>query len=645
MDEEQPTAAELVASATEQVPFIVILCEGPDLRLVYVNAATRAMVPGRETVGLTLAEAFADVAGQQWIDMYSGVYRTGTPITGAEWRATLAVPGGIHEIYANFSITPWRDAGGTIRGVIGAGFDVTAIVQARLAAESQADQLRERYEQTRDVVIALQRELLPAGVPVLPGLRVAASYLLANSAQGAGGDWFDVVPGPGGTVALVVGDVVGHGVTAAGVMGQLRAVLCDRLDSGSDPAEALRAADRLARRVGAAHAATVCVAVLGPDGDVRYCTAGHPPPLLLAAGGGGTRYLPPTGATPLGTGPATGAFELRAARLEVGDMLLLYTDGILERPGVDLADSRDELARVAATAAAGKALHSPGETPVERVCGQSVELLVRATGHRDDITLLAAQRSEPLAGLDLSLPAELTSLRAARLALADWLTRAGATSDDAFTLQHALGELLTNAIEHAFDGELGRDDVRLRVRLTAAGEVDAEITDHGTWREPARQSIRGRGLALTSQLVGDLTVTPGPTGTVATVRHPLCRPVRSPVLSDHPRPPAPDEPLALTEEGADRLAATGAIDAADAAHLRQELLRRGRGGNLPLTVDLSGVTHLASAGVSALHHVAEQHRKQGTTLDLVAADGSPAQQVLALVALPHRTADPVKGPA
>ncbi|WP_305784704.1 SpoIIE family protein phosphatase [Symbioplanes lichenis] len=640
MDEDQPTAAELVASATEQVPFIVILCEGPDLRLAYVNAATRAMVPGRETVGRTLAEAFADVAGQQWIDMYSGVYRTGTPVTGAEWRATLTVPGGIHELYANFSITPWRDGDGTIRGVIGAGFDVTAIVQARKAAESQADRMRERYEQTRDVVVALQRELLPSGVPVLPGVQVAASYLLANSAQAAGGDWFDVVARADGTVALVVGDVVGHGVTAAGVMGQLRAVLCDRLDSGADPAEALRAADRLARRIGPAHAATVCVAVLEPGGDVRYCTAGHPPPLLLAAGGRAD-YLEPTGAGPLGTGPATGEFALRPARLEPGDMLLLYTDGILERPGVGLDDSRAELARVAATAAAGKALHTPGDTPAERVCGQSVELLVRATGHRDDITLLAAQRSEPIADLALTLPAELTSLRAARLALADWLARAGATDDDAFTLQHALGELLTNAVEHAFDGELGRADVHLRARLTPAGEIDAEITDHGTWREPARRSIRGRGLALTSQLVDDLTMTPGPAGTVATVRHALCRPVHTPATAAPAPPAVPAESLTVTETGPDSLAVAGAIDAADAAHLRQELLRRGRGGNLPLTVDLSAVTHLASAGVSALHHVAEQHRKQGTTLDLVAADGSPAQQVLALVALPHRAAAPL----
>ncbi|GGQ59312.1 SpoIIE family protein phosphatase [Couchioplanes azureus] len=642
MGDEEFGDPSVITSAAEQMPFIVFVCEGPELRIAWVNAVTRALMPGREVVGRPLAEAVADVDGQQWIEMYAGVYATGEPVTGAEWRATLTRPdGSVHELYTTFHITAWRRADGSIRGVIGAGFDVTAAVHARLAAESRTVELRQRYEQTRDVITALQRELLPDGLPVLPGAQISASYLPADSERAAGGDWFDAVVRADGTTALVVGDVVGHGVTASGAMGQLRAVLHDRLDGGADVGEALGAADRLARRVRAAHATTVCLATLDPvRGTVTYCTAGHPPPLLVTAAGE-PRFLPPTGGTPLGTG---GAFPLRTDRLEPGDLLLLYSDGILERPGVALPESRDELARTAARAAAGRAMHDPGTTAAERVCTQTVELMVRATGHRDDITLLAAQRVAPPPDLVLDLPAELSSLRRARSALAGWLAAAGAGEQDAFVLQHAIGELLTNAIEHGYDGVSDKKDVRLGVRLTDTGEVAAAIADHGSWREPDRRTVRGRGLALTSQLVGDLRVAPGATGTLAEIRHPLRRPVPSPGRGDPAPGRSPDgEPLRI-EEDESEIRVTGAVDAASATELRQELLRLTRGGSLPLPVDLTGVSQLASAGVSALHTVAEQHRRQGGELDLHAAAGSAAQLVLDLVALPHRTGGPGRAP-
>ncbi|MFI7599864.1 SpoIIE family protein phosphatase [Actinoplanes sp. NPDC049681] len=635
MGDERAGDPEVIISAADQMPFIVIVCDGPELRIAYVNAATRLLLGGRETVGLPLGEALADVSGQQWLEMYAGVYASGTPVTGAEWRATLTGPdGSVQEIYANFTISPWRREDGTIRGVIGAGFDVTESVRARLAAESRTAELQERYEQTRDVITALQRELLPGGLPVLPGAQISASYLLADSDRAAGGDWFDAVVRADGTVGLVVGDVVGHGVTASGVMGQLRAVLRDRLDDGADIGEALGAADRFARRLPAAHATTVCLALLDPaDGTLTYCTAGHPAPLVVAADGG-TRFLATTGAAPLGTG---GGFPVRTGRLGVGDLLLLYSDGILERPGVTPADSAAELARTAATAAAGRALHDPASTAAERVCAQTVELMVRATGHGDDITLLAAQRVPAPPELDLELPAELSSLRTSRVALAGWLATVGATREDAFVLQHALGELVTNAIEHGYEGVQGKDVVRLVVRLAPDGQVEAEVTDHGSWRVPARQSLRGRGLALTAQLVGSLRVVPGETGTAATVRHPLLRPAQSPGRPEpSPAASADATPLRIDEVTGTEVRVSGTIDAASAAQLRQDLLRRTRGGHLPLSVDLTGVTHLASAGVSALHQVAEQHREQGGELDLHAARDSTAQAVLDMVALPHR---------
>ncbi|MDP9815218.1 SpoIIE family protein phosphatase [Spirilliplanes yamanashiensis] len=621
---------ELVASGVEQAPFILILCEGPELRVAAANAAARAVAPERKMVGRPLSEVFDDLAGQQWVDLYGQVYRTGEPVTGQQWRAHLTGPDGtVHELYADFSINPWRHPDGTIRGVIGSGVDVTALVRARLDAEQQNADLQQRYRRTRDVVTTLQRELLPRGLPVLPGAQIAASYLLADADTAAGGDWFDAIARPDGTVALVVGDVVGHGVTASGVMGQLRAVLHDRLDDGAGIAEALAAVDRIARRQSAARAATVCVAVLDPaDGTLTYCTAGHPAPLVLPTGGG-SRHLPVTGGAPLGTGSA---FDVRTDRLGPGDVLLLYSDGIVERPGRSAADGTAELARTAEHAAGGRALHEPGAAPADRVCTQTVELLVRATGHSDDITLLAAQLVEAVPGLDLRLPVELSSLSAARRELGDWLTAAGAGDDDTFVLQHALGELVTNAIEHAGPQD---DPVLLRAAVGPDGCLHAEVVDRGRWRPPVHHPDRGRGLAMTSQLVDTLHVERTATGTTATVGHRLSRPPRLLTGERAAAAPATSADALTVDEDAGGVRVSGPLDAATAPVLQRDLLRRSRGGTVAAAVDLSGVTHLASAGVAALHAVADRHRQQRTTLRLHAADGTPAAHVLGLVALPY----------
>ena len=620
----------LLLAAVDQVPFILAVCEGPELRVLSLSAATRAVLPGRPWAGRPIREVISDLIGQQFVDAYYEVYRTGEPVTGQEWRAHLTQPdGSVHEMYANFTITPWHDADGVRRGVVGVGFDVTEAVRRRTAAAEEAATLRRRYEQSRDVITALQRELLPAGLPVLPRAQIAASYLLADAETAAGGDWFDAVARADGRVALIVGDVVGHGVTASGVMGRLRAVLQDRLDDGAGIAEALAAVDRFARRLPAAHATTVCLVLLDPaTGELTYCTAGHPPPLVISASGA-TRFLPVTGGTPLATG---GRFPVGADRLGEGDLLLLYSDGILERPGRDGTAGAAELAEVAASCAGGRALHDPGATPAERVCTQTVELLVRATGHGDDITLLAVQRVPPVPDLDLDLPAEPASLRRARAAVADWLEALGAAPEDGFVLQHALGELMTNAIEHASSGA----GIAVRAGLDATGVVEASVTDQGTWQAASRQPTRGRGLALTAQLVGSLRVTPSATGTVAVIRHTLMRPVRMLGSFGGIAPVSSPSTFRIVEEpGGDetRVRIEGPVDAVTAGPVRQELLRRGRGGTVAMTVDLSGVTHLSSAGVSVLHYLTDRHAAENTQLSLHAPAGSAAESILRLVAL------------
>lgn len=264
-------------------------------------------------------------------------------------------------------------------------------VRRRRTAQQQAVEAQRRCEQVRDVIDTLQRELLPAGVPVLPRVQIAASYLLADEDIAAGGDWFDALSLPDGRVALVVGDVVGHGVAASATMGQLRILLHERLAATADIVTAARAVDAAAGRIRGARAATVCVAIIEPSrGELRYCTAGHPPPPVVTFRGE-ARYLPTTGPGPIGVGGDFTAGSVGTARLGAGEMVLLYTDGILERPGRDLAASTVELAQVAGDVAADRALRGDPAFPAERVCTQALELLTRVTGHSDDVTLLSGQ--------------------------------------------------------------------------------------------------------------------------------------------------------------------------------------------------------------------------------------------------------------
>ena len=206
----------------------------------------------------------------------------------------------------------------------------------------------------RGIVAELQEALLPTALPVLPRARIAARYLVAGQEQAAGGDWFDAIPLDGGAVALVVGDVVGHGVAASAAMGQLRAVLAELLAAEDDLGHVLRRTDAFAARMPSLRAATLVLVVLDPAaGTLRYTTCGHPPPLVIGVDGK-ARYLEGTGTGPLGTGSPP---VLASSTLAPGELVLLYSDGLVERPDRTIAEGMAELAVVAADAAANR---SPG---------------------------------------------------------------------------------------------------------------------------------------------------------------------------------------------------------------------------------------------------------------------------------------------
>ncbi len=480
---------------------------------------------------------------------------------------------------------------------------------------------------------ALQAALLPATVPVLPRVSVGARYLLADVATAAGGDWFDAVVRPDGSLGLVVGDVVGHGVTAAVAMGQLRAVARHCLDSAASPAAVLTDLDHFARRSDDARSATVCVAVLQPaTGALSFSTAGHPPPLLITAAG--HRYLTAAGSAPLAT---RATYREATAHMAEGDLLLLYTDGIVERPGTHPSAGCADLADVAARAAA----HGGGRDDLpspQVVCDETLALLGQVTGYRDDVTLLAVRRHQPVGRFELSLPDTPLAVTTTRAALDTWLAAQRVDDLTSSAIQHAVGEVVTNAVEHAYAGRPGgAHTVSVHVGLTESGIAEIVVADRGRWQQPVDRPYRGMGLTMAGALVDDVRIDRRESGTTVRLRHRLSRPVAVSTRSaDTPVAAPEEEPFlaALTSDDPDAiLVVHGPVDAAGAAELRDQLRYATGNGTVSRTVDLSRVTLLASAAVHVLHEAQDRSAGNREHLHLLAPRGSPAHHVLELVGL------------
>ncbi len=516
-------------------------------------------------------------------------------------------------------------------------------------------------EEGRRIVAELQEALLPTALPVLPQARIAARYLVAGNEQAAGGDWFDAIPLADGSFALVVGDVVGHGVAASAAMGQLRAVLAELLAAEKDLGHALERIDAFATQMPALRVATLVLVVLDPaDGALRYTTCGHPPPLVIGTDGT-ARYLEGTGTGPLGTGSPP---VLATGRLAPGELILLYSDGLVERPDRTIAEGMAELAAVAADASrtpeSGSPALSTDPATAERVCQLTVERLTH-TGHADDITTLAAHwLADPVPALHLELPSRRPSLTKARDAFAGWLRRLGAAADDWEALHLAMVEVFTNAIEHAYPHDQP-GNVELDARLGDDGYVECRVTDQGTWRPPdPADADRGHGLMVAGQVVDRLLVShqpqaaaPAPgtepaaeatgalaTGTTVAMRHRLRRPAilasgRRREHTARPAGPPFSVDTSIAAAAGARAVVRGPVDITTADKLARRLLSVSRGGTVPLVADLSGVTQLASAGVRALYTVSEQLAAHGHGLTLITAPGSGAHLVLDLVQLAH----------
>jgi len=392
-----------------------------------------------------------------------------------------------------------RYEGGVFVGYVGAAVDI----HERKTMEGQ---LLAIYEREHDIAATLQRSLLPQRLPHIEGLELAARYLPAARGASIGGDWYDALERPDGRVALVVGDVVGHGLRAAATMGQLRNAFRAYGLVEDSPAEVVARLNRLVT-IGVEEAmATVLYLVLDREtGEVAYACAGHPPPLVLAPDG--PRFLEGGRSVPVGAADPV-VFRESRERLEPGSTLLLYTDGLVERRDVPLGERLDELAEAA---------RGP-EVDLETLCDRLLAAVLGDAKPSDDVALLAVR---PLAAgadqISVSLPAEPESLTGLRRRLSRFLHAAGASEIEAYEITLAICEAAGNAIEHAY----GPGDATFDVEAALAdGELAATVRDRGNWRE-RRSEHRGRGLRIIEGLMDEVDVASEDGGTVVKMRRRL----------------------------------------------------------------------------------------------------------------------------
>ncbi|MFD4694498.1 PP2C family protein-serine/threonine phosphatase [Streptomyces sp. NPDC058463] len=394
-------------------PYLVL---GPDLVIVEVNEAYLRATgrTGADLVGQYVFDAFPDNPADPGADgvrnltaSWGRVLATGMADVLAVQRYDIPVvarPGVFEERWWSTVNTPVLDRDGHVAWIIHRVEDVTAFVQARHAGNRKADEpltereegmeaelylrarelqrlnedLRAAHARERKVAVTLQEAMLQS-----PDLahheNVAVRYLPAIGSLNVCGDWYDTVDLADGHFSVAVGDVVGHGLEAATVMGMLRSALSAASRAATGPAQALEVLGMYARSVEGALAATAVTVLVDPRSKLLvYSSAGHPPPVLLHSDGT-CELLENATDPPLGARPEHVPRPQASTAYRRGDSLVLYSDGLIERRGEDIDTSLDHLK---------EALGGMTDLAPDQLADALLERLGVAGGGDDDIAVV-----------------------------------------------------------------------------------------------------------------------------------------------------------------------------------------------------------------------------------------------------------------
>ena len=350
------------------------------------------------------------------------------------------------------------------------------------ALGGQALERANLFEHEHEVAVALQRSLLPAHLPTLHALDLAATYLPASVGVEVGGDWYDAFELSDGRVLLAVGDVVGHGLEAAKAMGQVRSALRAYAVEDPMPSDVLERLNRVTGRLERGALTTLVVGLV--DTSRRRLTlanAGHPPPLLVAPDGS-RRLLDDDRGFPLGVRTSARHVDL-TFEFGPGAAVILYTDGLVERRDASIDEGIDRLAAIAAEGIADAA----------PLCDRLIAELVPDGPRKDDIAVLVCRATTvPTGHLRLDLPARPDSLVKVRRAIETLLAGTAVGEDELLQIQVACGEACSNAIEHAY----GPADAHFELTAAVRDDmIEIRVRDYGAWRHP-RGRYRGHGRML-----------------------------------------------------------------------------------------------------------------------------------------------------
>ncbi|MFE2937836.1 SpoIIE family protein phosphatase [Streptomyces sp. NPDC059255] len=495
---------------------IHLVAEGPEGSYVPGTRVTRTdeAYPMSEVVR-TLVPRFIESA-QEFADSYPMLwpYINGLGINAAAYLPLIA------------QARPIGALGLLYRDKSGFSAEDRNLLVALGSSIAQSLQRAVLFEQEHDLAEGLQQAMLPRRIPAVPGAEIAVRYRSARLGRDIGGDWYDVIPLPGGRVGTVIGDVQGHDTHAAAVMGQLRIVLRAYAAEGHEPATVMARASIFLYELDTERFATCTYAEADlTTGVIQLVRAGHVDPLLRDTDGT-CRRLPLPGGMPLGLSAAFGGLDypVETVELDPGQTLLLYTDGLVEQPGTDLDDGMRALAT----------LVRDGPRDLQHLADRLCEV-VDARGGEDDVAVLLLRRGgtrAPRSGGRLYQ--QVAQGDAEGLATARHMIRAAVTAwgagERSDAIELAADELITNALLHTGGGAAVVVRVVPRAEGRGPGRPGAEPPDSGRpvpgrpgagagrrlrvevedgssalphRRDPGESGVSGRGLLLVDELTDD----------------------------------------------------------------------------------------------------------------------------------------------